>query len=435
MTAKIDGHEGDRLAVHGGSPAVVRSEKDERLFHWPIITNEDEQAVLDVLRAGSASGTDITKTFELEYAAWQGSRYALAACNGTAALLASMWACEVGAGTEIICPSMTYWASAAPALTLGATVNFAEIDPETLCIDPDDVEHRISSHTKAIVAVNYAGHPADYDRLLPIARRHGIRVIEDNSHAHGALYKGRRCGTFGDIAAASMMSGKSFPVGEGGMITTDDSVLYERCVAFGHYQRTIDEAVHNPVDGRVHDRSLRPFSGLPLGAAKHRMNQMCSAMGRVQLRHYEERIAEIQKAMNRFWSHLEGVPGLRAHRITEPGSTMGGWYTPTGLYVAEELDGLPIARFCEAVRAEGVPVCWPGVNAPLHAHAFFHEADLFRQGQPTAVSFGQRDVRQGTGSLPVTEGIALRTFKIPWFKHDDPARIEQYATAYRKVAE
>lgn len=426
----------DKLALYGGSSAVQLAPDQARdLFHWPLVTEEDEQAVLAVLRDGSMSGTEITKQFEAEYAAWQGARYALGTCNGTAGLLAAMWACGVGAGDEIICPSITYWASAAPALQLGATVHFAEVDPVTLCLDPADIEHRIGPRTKAIVVVNYSAHPADYDRILPIARRHGLRVIEDNSHAQGSIYYGRFCGTLGDIAVASLMAGKSFAIGEAGMITTDDHELYERCVAFGHYERTGVPSHFNPVDHQVMDRELLRFKGLPLGATKHRMNQTCSAMGRVQLKHQSSRIEEILRAMNRFWSLLEDVPGVRAHRIREPGCTMGGWYNARGLYVSEELGGLPIDRFCEAVRAEGVAVCRPGLNAPLHTHPYFHEADIFSHGQPTALAFGQRDVRQGPGTLPVSEGLAQRVLGVPRFIHDEPELISQYAAAYRKVAE
>jgi dTDP-4-amino-4,6-dideoxygalactose transaminase len=166
------------------------------------------------------------------------------------------------------------------------------------------------------------------------------------------------------------------------------------------------------------------------------MNQLCSAMGRVQLRHYPDRIAEIQRAMNRFWDLLEGVPGLKAHRPPkDSGTTMGGWYSSRGLYRAEELGGLPCAQFCEAVRAEGVPFAHPGANAPLHLHPVFHTADFFGQGRPTMVAFGQRDVRQGPGSLPVAERIGEIAFGVPWFKHDRPDEIAAYAAAYRKVAE
>lgn len=424
------------LALLGGPSTIPDPNSDLDLFHWPIVTPEDEAAVIEVMHSGPLlSSTNVTKAFEAEYANWQGSRFALGTCNGTAGLLAAMWACGVGAGDEVICPSITYWASASPALMLGATINFAEVHPSSLCLDPEDLEHRIGPRTRAIVAVNYAGHPADYDRLRPIAERHGLSIIEDNSHAQGSLYRGRMCGTLGDIAVASLMGGKSLACGEGGMITTDDPKLYERCVAFGHYERTGVASNYNPIDQQVHDQSLLRYKGLSLGGVKHRMNQLSAAMGRVQLKHYPARIAEIQRAMQRFWSLLGDVPGLHPHRIEDPDSTMGGWYFARGLYDSEQLDGLPVERFCQAVRAEGVPMCSPGLNMPLHTHSVFHEADIFGQGQPTALAFGQRDVRQGDGALPVTESLAKRVIGVPWFKHDNAVRIEAYASAYRKVAQ
>jgi len=413
------------LAIRGGPPAVADWQRHEPLFHWPIVTSEDEQAVLDVLRAGSMSGKDVTMAFEREFADWLQVEHALGFCNGTAALQAAMWAVGLGRGDELICPSVTYWASALQAFSLGATVVFADIHPDSLCIDPADIEHRISERTKAIMVVHYCGHPADMDAILPIARRHGLRVIEDNSHAHGTLYKGRLTGTLGDVAAMSMMAGKSFAIGEAGMLTTDDAELFERAVAFAHYKR----------HGRQLTRpDLTALAGLPLGGVKGRMNQTCAAMGRVQLRHYPRRMAEIQSALHRFWDALAGVPGLRPHHPpAEDGSTMGGWYNPLGHYVPEELGDLPVARFIEAVQAE-CGRCGRGINFPLHLHPVFNEADIYGDGKPTRLAFADRDVRQGPGSLPVAEGIAERAFGIPWLKRDVPEIVEQYAEAYRKVA-
>ncbi len=344
--------------------------------------------------------------------------------------------CGVGAGDEIICPSVTYWASCAGALHLGATVNFADIERDTLCIDPDDIEHRIGPNTRAIVVVHYAAHPADMDRIIPIAERHGVKIIEDASHAHGTLYKGRMAGTCGDIAAMSLMSGKSLVAGEGGMLVTDDQLLYERAIAYGHYERTGGPSRYASAEKAIKDEDLARFAGVPVGGFKHRLNQMSAALGRVQLKYYPERIAEIQRAMNRFWDMLEDVPGIRAHRPNQwPNSTMGGWYAAHGLYRGDELGGLSCERFCEAVRAEGATMVSAGANFPLHTHPVFHSLDLFHQGEPTAVAFGQRDVRQKEGSLPVSESIREITFNIPWFKHDRPEVIEQYAAAFRKVAE
>ncbi len=423
---------GSKPAILGGPPAITDEPGD--LFDWPIVTDEDIAAVTDVLRNRSMSGTDITKEFEREWAAYNGTAYALGCCNGTAALLAAMWACGVGAGDEIICPGLTYWASAVPALHLGATVHFADIDRETLCIDPNDIEHRISARTRCIVVVHYTGYPADMDAIMAIANRHGVKVIEDNSHAHGSLDKGRMTGTLGHIAAMSMMSGKGFAIGEAGMIVTNDRALYERCIAFGHYERTGLPSNYNVADAQVTDPGLRRFAGAPLGGCKHRMNQTCAAMGRVQLRHFPARVREIQAAMGRFWDLLSDVPGIRPHRPSHPDSSTGACYIARGLYRAEELGGLPCDAFCAAVRAEGFP-CGPGGNKPLYTHPLFHEADIFHQGKPTVLAFGQRDVRQQAGSLPVTDSIESIAFSAPWFKHDRAEAIRAYAEAFRKVAE
>jgi perosamine synthetase len=407
------------LALLGGGKAVSVFSPD--MFHWPIVTHEDEEAVLEVLQRGAMSGTDITVRFEDEFAAWQGSRFALAHNNGTAALHAALFACGVGPGDEVICPSVTYWASATPVLGLGADVVFADIDPVTLCMDPADIEHRITPRTKAIMVVHYFAHPADMDPIVEIAARHGVRVVEDVSHAQGGLYKGRKLGTIGDVGAMSLMSGKSFAVGEGGMLVTDDRTIWERAAAFGHYERFTPEQVTDP--------DLSRFAGLPIGGVKYRMHQMSSAVGRVQLRHYDSRCAVIRSAMNRFWDLLEGVPGLRAHRV-EPGSgsDMAGWYAAHGHYVPEELEGLSVTRFAQAVRAEGA-ACSPGANRALHTHP------LFREGWPGLDRLAEQRPIPELPHLPVSDALGARTFFTPWFKHDRPDEIEQVALAYRKVAE
>ena len=413
-----------QLAIFGGPRAVQGDLGD--ILTWPIITGEDEEAVLEVLRRGGMSSTDVTERFEREFAEWQGTNYALGFNNGTSALHGAMFGCKIGVGDEIICPSLTYWASAAPCFSLGATVVFAEVNPDTLCLDAADVEHRITDRTKAIVVVHYLGHPADMDPIMDLAARRGLKVIEDVSHAQGALYKGRKVGTFGDGAGISLMSGKSLAIGEAGILVTNDLEIYERAIAFGHYER---------FQGNIQTQELQPLLGLPLGGYKYRMHQLSSAVGRVQLKYYDARCEEIQKAMNYFWDLLEDVPGLRAHRpAKDSGSTMGGWYSAHGLCRPEELDGLSLSRFAEAVRAEGGG-CFPGCNIPLHLHPLFNTCDVYGHGKPTRIAHSSRDLRQPPGSLPVTEGVNRRAFGIHWFKRWRPQIIEEHASAFRKVAE
>lgn len=422
-----------RLAVNGAFPTI--SGDHNAMFKWPIITGEDENAVLEILRSGAMSGTAVTRLFESEFAGYLGVRYALGCCNGTAAIQEAMWACGVGIGDEVICPSMTYWASCTSALALGATVNFADIDQDTLCINPADIEHRISPDTKAIIVVHYAGHPCDMDPIMEIAGRYGVKVIEDVSHAVGSRYKGRYCGTIGDIAGMSMMAGKSFVVGEGGMLVTNDRELYERCMAFGHYER-VAKSRFSSAKEKLFAPELARYAGVPQGGVKHRMNQTCSAMGRVQLKYYPERIEEIQQAMNYFWDQLEEYPGLHPHRVASgSGSTMGGWYYPRGLYRAEELGGLPCTEFCRAITAEGFN-CSAGANFPLHLHPAFHDMDVLNaKDKPSIAAFAKRDVRQGPGSLPVSEKINDICLGVPWFKHYDRRIINEYANIFKKVIE
>ena len=414
-----------KLAFFGGPKAVTADEGD--IFRWPIITAEDEAAVLDVLRRGAMSGWDLTLDFEEDLKSYFGLQHALCHNTGTAAIQAALWACGVGVGDEVISQSMTFWGTSLQVFSLGGTVVFSEIDPDTLTMDPDDIEHRITERTKAIVPVHYCAYPADMDPIMDIAERHGLKVIEDVSHAQGGRYKGRLLGTIGHIGAMSIMSGKSLACGEGGFLVTDDQALYERAAAFGHYERTRS----------LEDPALKPFAGMPLGGYKYRMHQLSSAVGRTQLKYYDERMQEIQRAMNYFWDLLEGVPGLRAHRPpADSGSTMGGWYAAKGLYAPEELGGLPVERFCSAVTAEtGSYKIMPGANELMHLHPVLNEADIYGHGQPTRIAHSNRDLRQGPGSLPVTERMTGRIYSIPWFKHYDATIIRQYATAFRKVAE
>ncbi len=423
-----------KLALHGGAKAVQTDPGD--IFTWPVIGSDEEEAVLEVLRRGAMSGTDVTIKFEREFADWHGVDYALGHSSGTAALQAAMWACGMRIGDEIIVPSLTYWASALTAFSLQATPVFAEVEAHTLCLDPNDIEDRITDHTKAIMVTHYWSYPADMDPILEIAHRHGLRVIEDFSQAHGVRYKGRLVGTIGDVGACSIMSTKSLCAGEGGMLITNDRQIWERAIVWGHRERTAATRWTGELEERyITDPELVPFAGYPWGGYKYRMHQLTSAVGRVQLRHFAQRMARIDEAMTHFWDLLEGVPGLRPHRPSkESGSTKGGWFVPKGLYVPEELGGLPVTRYCEAVNAEGARA--GPYNLPiLHLHPLFNDADIYGHGKPTRIANSDRDLRQPPGSLPVTESIPQRCLSVPWFKYCDRQIIEEHALAFRKVAE
>ncbi|MBR5379297.1 MAG: aminotransferase class V-fold PLP-dependent enzyme [Clostridia bacterium] len=415
-----------QLALLGGKPIFDHQSEPDELFHWPIITEEDEQNCLDVIRRNKFSGTDITLAFQEEFAAWQGRKYALAFTNGTMSLSAAMFAVGVGMGDEIICPTKTYWGTVSQAINFGASAVFCNIN-ERLSMDPDDLERCIGPRTKAIMVVHYFGYPADMDAIMPIARKHGLKVIEDVSHAHGALYKGRKVGTFGDCAAMSMMSWKAFAAGELGMLVTDDQKIYERALAYGHYER------NNPKN--ITDPKLSKYPHIALGGVKGRANQLCCTLALGQLHHFDERMAEVNKAMQYFCDGIEDIQGLHPIRPEKgSGSTMGAWYLPQGTYRPGELGGLSSGRFAEAVRAETNGLhCWEGGNFCLHTHEFFKSFDFYGIGKPSRIAFADRDVREMDAACAPSE--KMYCVSLPPFKKYMPEHIDRYIEAYRTVAE
>jgi len=416
----------EKLALLGGKPVFDGVEVPEKLFKWPVFKQEDEDAILEVFHDNTMSGNLVTRKFEEEFAAWQQRKYAVACCNGTMSLQTAMWALGLKAGDEVICPTKTYWASCLSAQNLGAAVVFANVDPDTMCLDPDDLERCLSPWTKAIIVVHYYGHPADMDRIMAFAKKHDLKVIEDVSHAQGGMYKGKRLGTFGDIAAMSLMSMKSFSCGELGIMVTDDKAYYDRAVAYLHYER-------NNADN-ITTEGLEEYFHMPLSGMKGRANQLCTAYARVQLKDYDERIKDIRKAVNYFWDLLEGVPGIHAHRVDEKeGSTMAGWYIPHFIYRKEELGGLSIRLFSDAVEAETGFKSGVGGNLPLHIHPIFQTFDSMGLGKPSRIAFAHRDVRELDKGLERSEKIECGS--LPYFRCYMPEIIELYAKAFRKVAE
>lgn len=414
-----------KLAITGGAP--VLKVQDEGLFHWPIVNDAMRAAQAQVLETGNMSGTDIARRFEASFASWQGRKYALSHNNGTNALNASMYAVGLGPGDEIICTSVTYWASCTGALALGAAVVFCDIDPNTLQMDPASLEAHITPRTKAIMVVHYMAHPAPMDEIMAIARKHGLKVIEDVSHAQGGHYRGRKLGTFGDVAAMSLMSCKSFAIGEGGMLVTDDAEIFKRAVVFGHYDRIVDVCTDEEMEGP---------KNIPWGGLKNRMHQTSAAIGLEQLKKHDAEIAEIDRAMKYFWKGISDIPGISMVYPKEEGSDKAGWYASRFLYDAAAFGGISNVTFCEALNAETCGGFSFGCNMPLHFSSVFFDLDIYGHGRPTASAFlpAGVDLRAETGALPNAERINMRVLGEPWFKHDDHAKIDPYIEAVRKVA-
>src|SRR5687767_10854541 len=199
----------ERLAIDGGPKTVTVGHGDR----WESISEAEIEGVVETLRGKNVYGS--TDLFEQEFAAFVGAQYAVAVCNGTASIHSALFAAGVRAGDEVIVPSYTWHASITPILHCGGTPVFCEVDPDTYCADPADVERRITPSTKAILVTHVLGNPADMDGIMAVARPRGIKVIEDASHAHGGSFGGRLVGALGDIGCFSLQNSKAMSAVEG----------------------------------------------------------------------------------------------------------------------------------------------------------------------------------------------------------------------------
>ncbi len=227
----------DKLAIHGGTPAKQRP--DPPMYPGGMmIDQEEEREVLDALRRkrlfryyGPEAGPSKVEALEKNFAELMGVQHALAVTSGTAALICGLQGIGVGPGDEVIVPAYTWIASAAAVLAVGAVPVVAEVD-ESLTLDPEDAERKITRYTKAIMPVHMRGAPARMDDILAVARKHGLRVIEDTAQADGASYRGRRLGTMGDVGCFSLQFNKIITSGEGGMVITDQEEVWKRAVMY-----------------------------------------------------------------------------------------------------------------------------------------------------------------------------------------------------------
>ncbi len=401
-----------RPAILGGPPAIDLDQQQAN--RWPIIGPEEERAVLDVLRSGRLSIHEVVGELENDYRRWLGVEHALAHCNGTSAILAALGAFGLQPGDEVIVPSATYWASVTPVLHCGGVPVFAEAEERCLGLDPADVEAKITRRTRAIIVVHLFGMPSLMSELLEIARRHGLKVLEDASHAHGASYHGRAIGTLGDAAVFSMQTNKLVPAGEGGMLVTNDPDVWEQAVRLGHYERLPDLASAN-----------RRFAATGFGL-KLRMSPLNAAVARVQLRHLPERNRRRNDNIIRLSRRLADL-GLETF-LSPP--EVERVYFEFHIRYDERAHRLPIADFVRALQAEGADVQRP--RYPL-----LHQQPLFVEGRWADVARLRGAARElpvyDPRALPRTEAGNGTLLKLPAFPGADGKLLDQYALAFEKV--
>ncbi len=264
----------DRLAIAGGTPVLTRNDYQ----NWPVITDDDRQLVNEVLDSGIVAGATGPQVVALqqEWAAFVQARYCLATGSGTAALHMALAAVDVGPGDEVLVPSYTFLASASCVMHQLAIPVFVDIDPVTYTIDPQLIEAAITPRTRAIIPVHIQGCPADMDPILEIARKHQLHVIEDACQAHGAVYRGRMCGTMGIAGAFSLNNLKNLCGGEGGLFVTNDEDVLRKGDLVRYFGDECDEVT-----------SRQKYNASILGYM-YRNQELPAALARGQLRHLNE---------------------------------------------------------------------------------------------------------------------------------------------------
>jgi hypothetical protein len=337
---------------------------------WPSFTPEEAEAVQAVLLSNKVNywtGTE-GREFEKEFATFCGVDHAIALANGTVALELALYALGIGPGDEVITTSRTFIASASCIVMRGATVVIADVDPVSQNITADTIRVVLTPRTKAIIAVHLAGWPCDMDPILALAREHGLKVIEDCAQAHGAFYKGRPVGSLGDMAAFSFCQDKIMTTGgEGGMLTTNDSSLWERAWAFKDHGKSYD-AVYN----RQHPPGFRWLH--ESFGTNWRLTEMQSVIGRVQLRKLPAWIEARRRHAAILTESFKKIPALR---VTEPsGEFLHSFYKYYVFLRTEQLrEGWSRDRIMSAVVAEGIP-CFSGSCGEIYLEKAFTQAGL-----------------------------------------------------------
>jgi len=391
----------EMLAIHGGTP--VR--KTLLPYGRQSIDESDIQAVTETLRSDWLTTGPKVGEFEEAVAAWVGAKYAISFSSGTAALHGAAFAAGLGPGDEAITTPMTFAATANCMLYQGATPVFADVLPDTLNLDPERTASRVTARTKAILPVDYAGHPADMDAFRALAEQHGLVLIEDACHALGAEYRGRRVGSLAHMTAFSFHPVKHLTTGEGGMVVTDDAVFAETLRRFRNHGISSDARQRQSTGQWHYEMVLLGFN--------YRLTDMGCALGLQQLKRMTANLARRREIAARYHREFRHLPGVLLPQVRQ--EVNPAWH----LYpIRLQLQKLSAGRkeIFRALRAENL-----GVNVhyiPVHLHNYYRER------------FGYKG-----GEFPVAESAYESLISLPMFHSMSDEDLNDVVNGLRKVME
>lgn len=360
----------------------------------PLLDGNEQRYLAQCIETGWISSEGpFVRQFEEQFSARLGRKHGIAVCNGSAALEAAVVALGIGPGDEVILPTFTIISCAAAVVRAGATPVVVDCDAHTWNMDANQVMARIGPRTRAIMAVHIYGLPVDMNPILDLAQRHGLHLIEDAAEAHGQTYRGRPCGSFGDISAFSFYPNKHVTTGEGGMLLTDDDALAERC-------RSLRNLCFRPGRRFIHEE---------LGW-NMRMSNLQAALGVAQLERLDEFVDRKRRMGKRYGELLSGISGLQLPLASTDHAENIYWVYGVVLDEAVPHDA-EAAMVKLGARGIGTrPFFWP-----MHEQPVFRQMDLF-QGE----------------CHPVAESIARRGFYLPSGLALTREQVEQVCAAVKE---
>ena len=414
-----------KLALYGGEKAMPEGPKSAGNQRSPMWERGD-----------SPSWEEFSEAF----AGKMGAEFALPVSSGQVALNAALVAAQAGPGDEVIVPSFTWLASVSCILHCNAVPVFADIDPTTFTINPEDVKRKITSRTKAIIAVDLYGHPVDLEPLLKIVRDRDIVLIQDSAQATGAQINGKSVGSLADITCFSF-AGKPIASTSGGVMTTNKRELYERGALAGQHPATLSKILT--------DRNLLKYATTGGYGDNHRIDRFAMTVAYEALSTFEEANENRIKNCNYLTHELGKLKGITPPYIAPGAKHVFHMYTC--LYNEGEL-GVPRDKFVIALTAEGVPTITyvnsanylfhPGGRplpaGPIHLRAIFQEQNVYGKGCPFQCPLYDGQTEYSRGSLPVTERLVNEEFNFLQPNLSAPngiEQMEQYASAVAKVVE
>ncbi len=367
----------------------------------PDITEREVELVNQVLRTPYLSRGPMIERFEAAVASFVGARHAVAVSSGTAGLHLAVLAAGLGPGDEVVTTPFSFVASANCALYVGATPVFADVDPLTLNLDSDQVEAAITPHTRALLPVHIFGQPCAMDRLMEMARKHGLIVIEDVCEALGAEFQGQQVGTFGACGVFAFYPNKQMTTGEGGMLVTDDGEWAALFRSLRNQGR--DDASTGPsTGGKTWLRHVR------LGY-NYRLDELSAALGVAQMERIDELLAKRERVAGWYTERLAGMDRVQVPRIA-PEVTRMSWF----VYVVRFAPELDRDTTMAALAELGVPA--RPYFTPLHLQPLYRERFGFREGD-----------------FPVTERVARSTLALPFSSRMSEREVEVVCRALTSV--